>query len=243
MDAYINRLVNFCKAIKSVVMPYGNARGKRQSHDGFGVVNGCASVVAFLIISGVSLSATAQSVTPNDKLNNKVNNTARNQSKNDNGLKYDYGEVRIVNFDIRGTDGDGIEFSGSFKLEDRIYIAGVYDDWETDNGTDFTLYLVGAGYIVPVETFDLSAQLSILEVETDPGSSDSGYQLGFGARGYLQDNLEGFASINYRDVKNSDTFMRVGFDYLVTPTLSGGLLIDLIGDIDTVSFGVRYHFL
>lgn len=161
----------------------------------------------------------------------------------DNGLSYDYVELRFVSVDLDGSDGDGLEVGGQFKFNDEVFVMAGYDDWEFDFGGDLSILAVGAGLILPQDQFDLIARFSLLNVSSDSINDDNGYQFGFGARSMIKPQLEAFGSVEYRDfIDDTDTFVSFGVDYFFDPELSAGVMLDIMGDVDVISFGGRYHF-
>lgn len=166
-----------------------------------------------------------------------------------NGLRYDYVELRFVDFEIDGgLDGDGLAFGGSYRLDQDIFLVGSYTSLESDarsffgNNIDFSFLSFGAGYIIPHEKIDLSAQFAFVTADADPGDSETGFHLKFEGRTLLKPAIEVRGSFNYRDIDDSDTYLQVGADYFFDANLSAGVTMDLMGDFDQITFGARYYF-
>ncbi len=168
---------------------------------------------------------------------------------NDNGIQYNYGELRYIvdaeldNLDTE--DGDGFGFGGSFRIDELIYVIADYEALDYDRGIDTTVLQVGAGVILPFQKIDFIGEAALVDgdVDTDVGdSSDTGFRITGGARTYVMPKLELRGSLTYIDVEDDDTFATIAGDYFFNKSLSLNVSKDIAADVDRFSIGVRYYF-
>jgi len=156
--------------------------------------------------------------------------------KHDNGIKYKFLELRIV--DVKG--GDGIEIGGSYRLNGQFYAVASFQDLDVGpNNVDFLEF--GGGFIIPQEKFDLAAEVTLIDADFG-NNSENGFSLSAGGRGYLTPELEVRVFLKHVDVANSDSFVEFGGDYFLDDNLSIGLTLEVASDADTLTFGGRYYF-
>ena len=158
-------------------------------------------------------------------------------------VKYNYLEGRyVLDAEVGSIDGDGIQAGGSYRLNNDFYIAGSYETLDFDFGNDIDIITLGGGYILPLNAqWDANFALSYVNVDVN-SFDDSGYSLAAGVRGMMTPKIEGRATVTYIDIDDDDTFITLAGDYFMLPHLSVGLEVDLGGDLDTVSLGVRYYY-
>ncbi len=154
----------------------------------------------------------------------------------DNGIKYNYLELRFVDVD----GGDGIEFGGSYRINEQFYaVAGIQD---IDFGPGSLEVLeIGGGYIIPNKKIDFALEVSLIDTDF-PGSSDNGFSLAAGGRSYISPEFEARVFVKHVDVVNSDTFIELGGDYFISADISLGITLEVASDADTLTFGGRYYF-
>lgn len=162
-----------------------------------------------------------------------------------NNLSYDFAELRFIDTEAGSTDGDGLQIGGSYNIQDNWILVGAFTSLDF-NSVDVTLLEAGGGYVWPQNNqFDLFATGSIVRANVDVGSnddSDTGFRIVGGVRTRFAANFEGRAELNYIDVEDSDTFIELGGDYYVSPQFAVGATLDLGGDNDALSVGVRWFF-
>ncbi len=165
----------------------------------------------------------------------------------DNGIKYNYGELRFVadaEFDQYDVDGDGFALNGSVRLDEVFYVTADYEVISYDDGIDTNVFQAAVGMIYPVKQFDTIAELAIVNSDVDApnGDSNTGFRVSAGARAYVMDKLEVRGTLNYIDVDEDDSYLTIAADYFVLPNLSVNAAKDIEADIDRFSIGVRYYF-
>ena len=161
-------------------------------------------------------------------------------------VSYDYFELRFDEAEIGSADGDGFQFGGSYNVTDNCIIVGGYQSLDFDGGVELTILEAGGGYVWAIDpAFDLFATGSILlgEVDTNFGDDDeTGFKVVGGIRAKFHEQIEARASVNYADLDDSDTFIQLAGDYYFTPQFAAGVSVDLAGDVDSLTFGIRYFF-
>jgi len=144
-------------------------------------------------------------------------------------------------------DGDGLRLAGSYQLNEQIFAFGRWETVEFDKyGAESDLLEAGAGYIYSLnKNWDAHASISLVrwDFEADGGieDDDTGYSFQAGARGMVTPEIEARAQLVYVNLDESDTYLTLGADYFIQPNLSAGLELDLGGEADEFSLGVRYH--
>ena len=165
------------------------------------------------------------------------NVNAASHNAADNGINYTFGELRFV--DING--GDGIEFGGSYRLDQNIYLLGSFQDLDI-GPFSFEFLEFGAGYIVPNKKIDFAAEIALISADFG-GTSDNGYSLSGGGRSYLSPEFEARVFVRRVDYGNvSDTFIELGGDYFLNSDLSIGVTLEVASDSDILTFGGRFYF-
>ena len=162
-------------------------------------------------------------------------------------VEYSYVEGRfLIDAEIENVDGDGFHVGGSYLVRNDIYLLGSFETVDFDNNVDADIIELGAGYIYPLNTqWDSNYELSYVDTDlSGPGGSrdDTGFSLSAGVRGMVTPEFEARAKLVYIDVDDSDTFITLAGDYFIKPNLSAGVEVDLAGDYETLSLGVRYYF-
>ena len=168
----------------------------------------------------------------------------------DNGIRYNYGELRLIadaelddaDVDI---DGDGFALAGSYRIDELFYGLADYEVLDYDDGVDTTLLQVGAGMIFPYDKVDLIAEFTLADYDVDGNSSrdsDTGFRVAGGARGYLFPNVEVRGALNYLELDDEDVYISLAADYFVTKDFSINIAKDFSGDVDRLSLGARYYF-
>ena len=154
----------------------------------------------------------------------------------DNGIKYNFAEFRFVDVD----GGDGIEFGGSYRINQQYYAAISFQDLDVGQFDFETLEITG-GYIYPHKEIDLAFEVGLIDADIAVGS-ESGFSLSAGGRGYLSPEFEVRAFVRHVDISDSDTFIELGGDYFLNSNASIGFTLDVSSDSDALTFGGRYYF-
>ena len=161
-------------------------------------------------------------------------------------LSYDYVELRFVDTEIGNLDGDGLRFAGSYQISGNWLLVGGFSSLDFDNDVDSTTFDIGAGYVYRYRPeFDLVGYARVVHTEVDAGpfeEDDTGIALAGGVRGLFTPAFEGRATVNYINVDDSDTFFEFGADYHFNPQFSAGATLDVGGDADSLTIGVRWFF-
>lgn len=139
-------------------------------------------------------------------------------------------------------DGDGFRFEGSYRVNNEIFVFGNLESVEFDFGIDLDLLEVGAGYIYPLQNgWDFNATVSLLNADVENEDED-GFALSAGTRGMLNAQIQLRGEVTYADLEDSDTYITIGADYFFDARLSAGVEMDMAGDYERLSVGVRYYF-
>lgn len=161
-------------------------------------------------------------------------------------VSYDYVELRYVDAEIDGLDGDGFQISGSYVVRGNWFVQGSFSTLGFDFNVDTTQFDIGGGYVWPqAQNYDLYAIGSIVRagVDTNFGDDDeTGFRIGGGIRSRLTSKFEGRAELNYVDIADSDTLVTLAGDYYFNDQFAAGVSIDLGGDVDSFSIGGRFFF-
>ena len=161
-------------------------------------------------------------------------------------LSYDYVELRFVDTEIGNLDGDGLRLAGSYQISGNWLLVGGFSSLDFDNDVDTTTFDIGAGYVYRYRPeFDLVGYARFVHTEVDAGpfeEDDTGIALAGGVRGLFTPAFEGRATVNYINVDDSDTFFEFGADYHFNPQFSAGATLDVGGDADSLTIGVRWFF-
>lgn len=164
------------------------------------------------------------------------------------GLNYNYAELRYLDTDVNGADGDGFKFAGSYRLNEDIILVGGYSGLDFDGNVDISTLEFGAGWVRPFDgrqNLDFVGTLSLLRTEVDAGpfdDSDTGFRLTAGVRALLQPQIELRGSIQHVNVEDNDTFLEVAGDYYFAPNFAAGASLEFGGDADTFTIGGRFFF-
>ncbi|MGQ9427197.1 hypothetical protein ACXYTJ_15970 [Gilvimarinus sp. F26214L] len=154
------------------------------------------------------------------------------------------GEVDGINVDL-----DGFSFAGSFAVGENFYILGNAQMLETDPGdADVDRIDLGAGFHTPIAPgMDFDGSLAYSDVEIGRFDGD-GFQLRGGVRGKPNEFFEWGAHLVYEDLDFDDlgSDSDVGYDlnarYFFSGTLSAGLNLRDVSDIETMTINVRFDF-
>lgn len=160
--------------------------------------------------------------------------------------------------------GDGPMIGGSFQLSPDWLVFGSYGTREYGI-LDFEEYEVGGGMILRgLLDFDLIATGAVVKREVSGtfnagtifrrtySESDTGLRVSVGVREFFTnhffseiealDPLELRASVNVEHVGDFDAFLEGGADYHFFPGFSAGLELQLGGDAEVVSVGIRWFY-
>jgi hypothetical protein len=166
------------------------------------------------------------------------------------GFDYTYVDAALLNTELEvgatDVDGDGIGISGSFGLTDNVNIVYGYSDQSYDFNIDSSTMNVGVGFHTDINSdIDFVADVQYIDVSVDTPVGDAdedGLGISGGIRAQLGDSLELDAGLQYVDLDDSDTVLKVAGRYYFNDSfaLSAG-----ISDADagmSWSVGVRAEF-
>jgi hypothetical protein len=158
-------------------------------------------------------------------------------------LSYTYAELRYLDTD---NGGDGLRLLGSYALDQNWLIVGGLTSLDYGRSVDVTTIEVGAGYVYDFrEDFDLVGTLQFVDTDVDApggGRSDNGFSLAAGARGMVSDQLEVRGFVHHVNLDNNDTFLEIAADYYFSSRFSAGVSLEIAGDDDAFSIGMRLFF-
>jgi len=161
---------------------------------------------------------------------------------------FDYVQVGYIS-DLSGSsDYDGFEIKGNLEISDDFYMNAGFTRTRANASIfdlDLDVITLGLGYksnISDVST--LFAQVDYLNADANFNgfNADDGYQLGFGVRSNVLDNVELKAAGYYRDLQSSDAFLQLGTVYRFST--AAGIYLDIESDFDETGFniGLRFSF-
>src|SRR5690606_32097123 len=113
---------------------------------------------------------------------------------------------------ISGDDYDGFGVSGSYAFTPDVFGLASIDALELDgSGLDVSVLSIGAGYRIAInEALDVFATASLKRVKPDGFDDDMGFGLGVGLRGRVLERRELTGGLEYVDVNDSATELKVG---------------------------------
>jgi long-subunit fatty acid transport protein len=177
------------------------------------------------------------------------------------GLSYNYAQLAYerVDLDDIDVDFDGFSISGSWLLNEDLYIFGGYGEGETSTynigvfsgkvGLEAITAGLGWRYGLSDQTdLNLSAAFERSKVrgkgdfDVIGSESDNGYSLSVGLRHLLIPRLEVGADVTYIDVIDDDTVFTAGVLGHLTPNFSIGGSYSVGSDAKSWSVGVRFNF-
>ncbi len=144
---------------------------------------------------------------------------------------------------ISGDDYDGFGVAGSLAFTPEVFGLASIDAVEIDGGPDASMLSVGAGYRIAInELLDVFATASLKRYDIDNFDDDLGFGVGVGVRGRLIEKLELSGGLEYSDVFDSDTTLKVGGRWYFTNNFAAG--VDFSDDDmgSTLRFVARYDF-
>ena len=165
-------------------------------------------------------------------------------------FSYSYVEAVIgqTEFDVGDEDveGDVYGISGSIAVAPNWHVFADFSQADLDFDVELTQIRVGGGYNQSIsESMDLISRLAYVtaDVETPIGDADDdGYSLGFGLRAKVMENLEVEGLIDYVDVGDDDTMLRVDGRYFFAPNFSVGAMLQIGDDANTYGITGRFNF-
>ena len=164
-------------------------------------------------------------------------------------FSYNYAQGAYENIDFNGPDANAARLFGSYELTPRFNITGEYANGDIDNplggsDLDYEEFAVGLGYHrgIAVGT-DITANFKVVDQEIDLAGDDTGYGLGVGLRHKLMENVEVDANIDYINVNDDDTRLKVGARYYINEDISAGVGYSTsTEDVDILSGNLRWNF-
>ena len=162
-------------------------------------------------------------------------------------FNYNWLQLGYSTFDFETADGDGFELAGAFELSEEFFLFGGYSQADLDFGIDTSTWNAGFGYRNSIAaSTDLFATASYEYVEFDAPvfgrSDDSGFGLGVGMRFMPVPAVELTGSINYVDVGDDDTVLKLAALYNFDPQFSIGLGSAFSDDVTSWTFFGRWYF-
>ena len=166
-------------------------------------------------------------------------------------FNYTYVELRYdeLDFDLGpvDVDGDGLNLSGSFEINDDWHVYASYGSYDLDFNIDIDEWALGAGYVFPLkDDIDIYGRVLYIDQSQDVGPGNAGDDDGLGLqariRARVTDELEVEGGIQYVDVSDTDTSLQAGARYHFSESFSAGIGITFAGDTDGMSINARYSF-
>lgn len=167
-------------------------------------------------------------------------------------MNYTNFEIGYVDADLDSSfaniDGDGFGLSGSYEIQDNLFVFGQLDELSYDADIDATTYEIGLGLAHAFnEDLDFVGSISYVDAEFDVGPvkvGDDGFALGAGIRSRVAASVEVDAGLRFVDLdqSGSDTGLRLSGRYYFTPSMAASLGADLNDGADTMRLGFRAEF-
>ena len=160
------------------------------------------------------------------------------------GPSFNNVEVGYSNVDFDGiVDLSGFELKSSWELSDNWYLAGDYSD-VSEGGFDMNLMSFGVGYKNHFSTNSaFFAQLEYAEMEADGGVDEDGYEVTFGIRSMVSEQVELKAAIEYLEIDNEDTTSLVlGSAYNFSDNIAAYAEYKYESDVSRYGVGLRFSF-
>ena len=164
-------------------------------------------------------------------------------------FNYNYGQI-----DYQSGDFDGFGVSGTFEINDEIFVRAGYIGATNDDAgfdIDYTRISVGAGYHMPIITktdTDAVFTVSIVNEELDnptlPGGSvdETGIMLTAGVRHNLNSDVELAGDLFYIDALDGDFGIYGEARYNINKDMSAGIGFTSSDHIDGLSLNFRFGF-
>lgn len=167
-------------------------------------------------------------------------------------------EVGVVS-----VDGDGFGFTGTYALNDKVFVALGYSSLDYDlSVANVTLYGVnlggtvafdveattfGAGFHTPIsEITDLILGISHTEFDLSAmgvSGDASGTTMSLGFRSRVKEAVELIGGLKHQDIESStDTGFFLGGNYYFKENVSFGASYSSVDDADAISFGLTYDY-
>lgn len=145
---------------------------------------------------------------------------------------------------ISGDDYDGLGVAGSYAFTPDVFGLASIDAIELDgSGRDGSLLSIGAGYRIAInEALDVFATASLKREKFDDIDDDMGFGLGVGLRGRVLERLELTGGLEYVDVGDSDTVLKVGGRWYFTNNFAAGIDFSDNDAGSALRFVARYDF-
>jgi len=153
-------------------------------------------------------------------------------------------EIGYSNIDFDGLpDFSGFEIKGSKELSENWYLAGDYTD-VSEGGFSLSLTTFGFGYKNDFsDSSSYFAEIDYARLDADGGVDESGYEISFGVRSMLSNELELKAAIEYLDIDNEDTtYLVLGSAYNFTDNMALYADYKYESDVSEYGVGVRFSF-
>jgi hypothetical protein len=168
------------------------------------------------------------------------------------GMRYTAFDVSLIDVELDSivdVDGDGFEVSGSYELNDKLFLLGKWQDQDLDFGIDGRSLEFGAGIHFPLSDDDLDfvATLSYVDYEVDLGNvsgDDDALALGGGIRTRIGRQFEIDALLRYIDFDEagSDTGVLVGGRWYFADNMAISFGTELNDNSDALRVGFRAEF-
>lgn len=162
------------------------------------------------------------------------------QAASAQGFSYNLLEGSIIS----GDDYDGFGVAGSMAFTSEVFGLASIDAIEFDNSNvDGSLLSAGAGYRIALnQAVDVFGTASLKRGKVDGAGGEWGFGLGVGVRGRPMNQLELHGGLEYEDVYDSDTTIRVGGRWYFTQNFAAGLDFQDNDGGSALRFTARYDF-
>lgn|SRR5690606_20188471 len=167
-------------------------------------------------------------------------------------MRYTSVDVNYIDLEIDGgladVNGDGIELTASYALNDKIFLFGEWQEQSFDFGIDGRALEFGAGLSHGLsDSVDFVGTVSYVDAELDFGgfsADDDGLALGAGIRSRLSNSFEVSAMLNWVDYDEagSDTGLDLLGRYFFNRTMALTFGAEFRDDVDVLRFGFRSEF-
>ena len=153
-----------------------------------------------------------------------------------------------IDTELDDIDGDGFGLSGSFALNETLFLNAGYANQDFDFGLDLDQWSAGIGAHTSINSaMDLVGSISYVDAEVDTrfGSfDDDGFGLRIGLRGFASNVAELEGGINHVDLDESgdETSIYASARYYIADNVSVGIGVEVGDDLTQWQIGGRINF-
>ena len=127
------------------------------------------------------------------------------------GYQYIQGGLGKVDIDssLANTEGDGLSITGSMIINQHFHVSGDFQTTDLNSGGDLDLLEIRGGYHATISpSLDVVGQVGYAMIEHSGVFDSSGFIVGLGLRGALNNNMELYGGLDYVNLDDIDSQTR-----------------------------------